>query len=484
MKRFVKYSIIKQWTDVDQKSIVYQLISVIASLLITRTFAAIYFAQAVINFMILAQYYSHDEETLQYLEHALFWLNKLKNVFHHLQSEHSDTDVDHFNISKLHAMTHYVSQIQRYNSADNFNTEHSEIAHKHLIKIFFNCINKWEMFQRQLLHHNTQHLNLLAIKDILLYRDTRQSKINKHALTVMITWFSCIFSLHKIQDVFIHEQCNQIQETELNSKLWCHALILIEILNIKKLLDTLTVFVCKYHNIVNEKVVSDRELDKKKKDSIWVKSYYVSIHESLQCWKQDEKDVDDLKNLVNDRVYCSLNWQRKKRVWRDDYVLIQKRSKETTEVSTLLNDRLSDQLWLILFIINSLHQDNKNNELRHNDALIELLKSCNEKTQHAMHEMIEIKHWSKDNIKNFRFLEVSWFFHLHTILRSVHVVSANNISSESNKNKFFYINNFSDWNSYNSIYEKNFLHKETKIAEYYFKCKSWRYLKLTQSHCR
>jgi len=63
-----------------------------------------------------------------------------------------------------------------------------------------------------------------------------------------------------------------------------------------------------------------------------------------------------------------------------------------TEVSTLLNNQLFDQLQLILFIINLLHQDNKNNELQYNDVLIELLKLCNEKTQHAMHEMIEIKH--------------------------------------------------------------------------------------------
>ncbi len=148
MKKFVKYSTIKQWTDADWKLMIYQLISVIASLLITKASAAIHFAQAVINFVILAQYHLHDEETVWYLKHALFQLNKLKNVFHHLQSEHSDTDIDHFNISKLHAMTHYASQIWRYNSADNFNTKHSEIAYKHLIKIFFDHINKWEMFQR------------------------------------------------------------------------------------------------------------------------------------------------------------------------------------------------------------------------------------------------------------------------------------------------------------------------------------------------
>ena len=137
-------------------------------------------------------------------------MNKLKNVFRHLWSECSDTDVNHFNISKLHVMIHYASQIWRYNSADNFNTKHSEIAHKYLIKIFFDCINKWDTFQTQLLHHNTWHLNFLVMKDILLYRNTRQSKINKHALTVMITWFNHVFNLRKIQDTLICKQCNQI----------------------------------------------------------------------------------------------------------------------------------------------------------------------------------------------------------------------------------------------------------------------------------
>ena len=148
----------------------------------------------------------------------------------------------------------------------------------------------------------------MLVIDILLYKDTRQSKINKHALTAMIIQFSHVFNLHKIQDALICKQCNQIQEIKLNSKLWCYASILVKILNIKKLLDMLTVFMCKCCNIVNKKVISDKELNKKKKDLIWVKSYYVSIHESLQCWKQDKKDINNLKNLVSDKVYCLLNW--------------------------------------------------------------------------------------------------------------------------------------------------------------------------------
>jgi len=53
MKRFVKYNTIKQWTDADQKLIVCQFISIIASLLIMKVSAAVHFAWAVINFVIL-----------------------------------------------------------------------------------------------------------------------------------------------------------------------------------------------------------------------------------------------------------------------------------------------------------------------------------------------------------------------------------------------------------------------------------------------
>ena len=31
----------------------------------------------------------------------------------------------------------------------------------------------------------------------------------------------------------------------------------------------------------------------------------------------------------------------------------------------------------------------------------------------------------------------------------------------------YYLNNFIDWDSYNTIYEEDFLNKDTKIALYY-----------------
>ncbi len=43
-------------------------------------------------------------------------------------------------------MTHYVSQIRRYDNVNNFNTEHNETAYKYLINIFFDRINKRDTF--------------------------------------------------------------------------------------------------------------------------------------------------------------------------------------------------------------------------------------------------------------------------------------------------------------------------------------------------
>ncbi len=88
--------------------------------------------------MILTQYSFHNENTLQYLKHVLFQINKLKNIFCHLCFIDSDINTDHFNILKLHVMTHYAQHICQFDSADNIDTEHDEVTHKFLMKIFFN----------------------------------------------------------------------------------------------------------------------------------------------------------------------------------------------------------------------------------------------------------------------------------------------------------------------------------------------------------
>jgi len=85
-----------------------------------------------------------------------------------LPSVNSDISEEHFNIFKLHVMTYYAQHIHQYDSADNIDTEYSEIVYKFLIKIFFSETNKHKNFQQQLLFHNTHHLNLITIKNLIL----------------------------------------------------------------------------------------------------------------------------------------------------------------------------------------------------------------------------------------------------------------------------------------------------------------------------
>ena len=69
----------------NQKAIVQQLVVAATPLLIQNTPKAIQCARAILDFIILAQYVSHDDETLWYMEHSLYRLEKTKIAFEHHQ---------------------------------------------------------------------------------------------------------------------------------------------------------------------------------------------------------------------------------------------------------------------------------------------------------------------------------------------------------------------------------------------------------------
>jgi hypothetical protein len=50
------FSEVKQWIVVEQRAIIRQLIPVLAPLLLTKVSGAIYYAQAIVDFILLAQY--------------------------------------------------------------------------------------------------------------------------------------------------------------------------------------------------------------------------------------------------------------------------------------------------------------------------------------------------------------------------------------------------------------------------------------------
>ena len=79
--------------------------------------------RALLDFIHLAQYPSHDDHTLGYLDAALTAFHVNKGVLLALGTR------EHLNIPKIHSLTHYVDSIRWFGTTDNYNTEMFERFH-------------------------------------------------------------------------------------------------------------------------------------------------------------------------------------------------------------------------------------------------------------------------------------------------------------------------------------------------------------------
>ncbi|KAF8811590.1 hypothetical protein BYT27DRAFT_7231651 [Phlegmacium glaucopus] len=96
--------------------------------------------RALLDFLYLAQYPVHTDETLQLLEDSLRRFHDNKSIF-------VDLDIrDAFNIPKLHSARHYVEYIKLYGTLDNFNTEYTERLHIDLAKDAYAATNHKDEF--------------------------------------------------------------------------------------------------------------------------------------------------------------------------------------------------------------------------------------------------------------------------------------------------------------------------------------------------
>ena len=90
---------------------VKQLIVIATLLLIHNSPEAIQCAPAILDFILLAQYFLHDEETLRFMEHALCRLEKTKIAFKQHRSLNSKLCQPTFNNPKFHVINHFVQCI-------------------------------------------------------------------------------------------------------------------------------------------------------------------------------------------------------------------------------------------------------------------------------------------------------------------------------------------------------------------------------------
>ncbi|KAJ3818974.1 hypothetical protein F5880DRAFT_1510524 [Lentinula raphanica] len=96
--------------------------------------------RAILDFIYLAQYSTHDEDTLSYMSDAL-------DLWHAKKSSFIDVGIHNdLNIPKFHALQHYVEMIRFFGCTDNYNTEMFERLHIDYAKKGWRASNKREEF--------------------------------------------------------------------------------------------------------------------------------------------------------------------------------------------------------------------------------------------------------------------------------------------------------------------------------------------------
>ena len=107
----------------------------------------IYCARVIVNSVTIIQYIFHNENTLNYINHALYRIDNLKIIFFKFKFQNTARDENdenkiHFNIFKFHVITSYMVFIELYDSVQSFDTVYKIIIYKFLLKIFFVMTNK------------------------------------------------------------------------------------------------------------------------------------------------------------------------------------------------------------------------------------------------------------------------------------------------------------------------------------------------------
>jgi hypothetical protein len=93
-------------------------------------------ACGLLDFIYYAQYQSHTTDTLHQMQEALDRFHTNKDIF-------IDEGIrEHFNISKLHSLLHYIDSIILFGSLDGFNSEHPERLHINYAKKGYRASNK------------------------------------------------------------------------------------------------------------------------------------------------------------------------------------------------------------------------------------------------------------------------------------------------------------------------------------------------------
>ncbi|KAK7438195.1 hypothetical protein VKT23_018125 [Stygiomarasmius scandens] len=147
-------SSVTQWTGNEYRAMAKVFPGLLAGAADTKVLEAV---RAFEDFVYYAHFEVHTDESLAALDAAWAAFHTHKEVFQHLGIR------KHFNISKLHNVSHYSESIRSRGTADGFNSESSERLHIDLAKLGYRASNKR--------HYESQMTTWLARQESVYRRD-------------------------------------------------------------------------------------------------------------------------------------------------------------------------------------------------------------------------------------------------------------------------------------------------------------------------
>ena len=111
-----------------------------------------------------------------------------------------------------------------------------------------------------------------------------------------------------------------------------------------------------------------------------------------------------------------------------------------------------------MIIINLERKNENNNYLKYINALIKFFWFENSNTVDHYHDIMKVKTWHTSDARNSHNINVWWFYQMFTIFHNAHIISIELW------NDTYYINNYIDWNTYNTIYDSDFFSQEMRAA--------------------
>ncbi|KAG2157667.1 uncharacterized protein EDB93DRAFT_1335093 [Suillus bovinus] len=135
-------SSIKQWTGTEHKEMQRVFMALITGAVPSQV---VIVTRALLDFCYYARLHTHTSESLDSLENALAIFHTHKDVLQELAVH------EHFNIPKLHQLSHYVQSIKLFGAADGFNTKLPERLHIDFTKEAYRASNKRDYEEQMVL---------------------------------------------------------------------------------------------------------------------------------------------------------------------------------------------------------------------------------------------------------------------------------------------------------------------------------------------